>query len=338
MSSRIHLTFAVIDAFDPQGPPTRRWCPLCGADKPKDSAHRSLSLDRVTGLWKCFRCGESGKVEEKWEDAPHNRLNRARQNLRETFSLAAPAASSPDMTELADSMQAPLEKPLLERDATEQSGLEFKSVGPEPTSWDWMKAWEHSREIAGSMGEKYLHSRGLSAAAIAGARTRYCPSWSGRASVVFPIYNRSDELVAAQGRAVRGNAKRTFGPKKEGAFFAPISVEGQLFSPLDPRVPAIVLVEAPIDALSLVSCGFPALALCGTTGPSWLHIACGLRRVLLAFDADDAGEGAAEKLASQLERFGARCGRLRPDGFKDWNDALQNGHHELADWLASQIL
>jgi hypothetical protein len=84
--------------------------------------------------------------------------------------------------------------------------------------------------------------------------------------------------------------------------------------------------------------GCPALAFIGTSGPRWLHIACGLRRVILAFDADEAGDKAAAKIAALLQPYGARCERLRPDGAKDWNAMLQVlGSDGLADWLASRL-
>jgi DNA primase len=99
------------------------------------------------------------------------------------------------------------------------------------------------------------------------------------------------------------------------------------------------LVEAPIDALSLAMCGFPSLALCGTSGPSWLHLACGLRRVALAFDADEAGDAAAIAIGAQIAPFGARCQRLRPEGFKDWNEWLmERGTEELEIFLAERLL
>ena len=360
LSSRVHLTLAAIEAFDPDGPPTRRLCPLCGKDKPRDSAHRSLSLDRATGLWKCFRCGEGGKVEEKWEERSQNHaLQRARRNLRATFSLSVgtevtnitnvqqTTSDIPAITPLPDSGDLLLSAPIAQSSATEEA-LQINrnkskhgsdSIGREATTipWDWMGAWENSVGIDGTRGEKYMLGRAISVSAVSHAGIRFCSSWSGRASVVFPIYNRAGEMVAVQGRAVKGNEKRTFGPKKEGAFFAPIQIGERRFEPLEPSVPAIILVEAPIDALSLASCGFPALALCGTTGPSWLHIACGLRRVLLAFDADDAGDEAAKKLASGLERFGADCERLRPQGAKDWNELLQNSGKETFEEIVAPI-
>jgi DNA primase len=166
---------------------------------------------------------------------------------------------------------------------------------------------------------------------------------------VFPVRGRGGELVAAQGRRIEATAKGTpnaltTGPKSRGAFLAPAHIGGRKFGPLDPRGPGVIVCEAPIDALSLAACGFPALALCGingaaTTGPAWLPLVCGLKAVYLAFDADDAGDSAAGALAARLGVYGARCDRLRPEGAKDWNEALQaRGRDALSDWMAARVL
>jgi DNA primase len=119
---------------------------------------------------------------------------------------------------------------------------------------------------------------------------------------------------------------------------ASISRDGRTVGPLDSNAPAIIITEAAIDALSLAMAGCPALAFIGTSGPRWLHIACGLRRVVLAFDADEAGDKAAAKIAALLQPYGATCERLRPDGAKDWNAMLQVlGSDGLADWLAARL-
>lgn len=61
--------------------------------------------------------------------------------------------------------------------------------------------------------------------------------------------------------------------------------------------------------------------------------------MLLATDADEAGDGAAVKLGRELASFGARCQRLRPEGAKDWNELLLKwGQPALSDWLAPRVL
>jgi DNA primase len=128
-------------------------------------------------------------------------------------------------------------------------------------------------------------------------------------AVLFPIRGRNGRLVACQGRYVDGDQEprmRTGGPKSLGVFATPGARQAT----------ELAIVEAPLDALSLAACGVPALALAGTTWPDWLTQACDFRRVLLATDADAAGEAVVAKLAGALRACGARVLRLRPQGRK----------------------
>ncbi|RYG65286.1 hypothetical protein EON80_17630 [bacterium] len=316
------LSLAEIDAFDPQGPPTRKWCALCGNEKPKDAAHRSLSIDRRTGLWKCFRCNESGQAKEFWSNKTSPSRFEQRSHLRAAFDLGPPPPPVlAEPIEAADEAAKPVE-------------------AAKPAATDWLSLWEATLPLENTLGQRYLEKRAIPIEVAVLAQVRWSPNWSGNGSVIFPVRDRVGELVAAQGRAIRGSAKITKGPKKDGAFFAPVRMgSGRLCGPLDEAVPAIVLVEAPIDALSIAACGFPAMALCGTSGPEWLHLACGLRSVALAFDADEAGDAAAVATANRLWPYGAQCTRLRPEGFKDWNESLLGqGREVLNDWLAATLL
>jgi hypothetical protein len=88
---------------------------------------------------------------------------------------------------------------------------------------------------------------------------------------------------------------------------------------------------------ALRSAGVPAVALVGTSWPAWLRIKAGLRRVALAFDADEAGDRAAEKLDVELRSFGSKVERWRPEGAKDWNEALQALCEELIGRFGAQV-
>lgn len=331
-SSSIILTLADLESFDsgaPLGSRRRFCCPLCGLEKPRDAAHRSLSVETATGLWHCFRCGQGGQLREFWKvhresETSKWKRDHTRQQLQKTFRL--PTVE----TELAHPIAPPCD--------TQANSQAETLIVDKPR---WLSLWEEATPLTPQdLGWKYLVlRRALHSSVFLWAQLRYHPTWLGGA-VVFPLRGRDAQIMAIQGRSVRGNAKITFGPKKEAAFWAPIVLEplGTL-SPLDARAPAIVLVEAPIDALSLASCGIPALALCGTSGPSWLHLACGLREVVLAFDADEAGDKAAGALEERLFPFGAKCRRLIPDGFKDWNECLCGwGHEKLEAWLLRHLL
>ncbi|MDE0255558.1 MAG: toprim domain-containing protein [Rhodospirillaceae bacterium] len=91
----------------------------------------------------------------------------------------------------------------------------------------------------------------------------------------------------------------------------------------------LFIAESAIDALSAFSLadlqnpGTIFLSTCGAASrlPAWLE-AWTPQRVIRAFDADDAGDEAADRLAARDRRVG----RLRPEGEKDWNEILAARH------------
>ena len=325
-STRIALTLEEMERFDPsiaglvigQGRGEQRaLCPLCGQNKPRDAAHRCLSLNRQSGVWRCHRCGEGGKVKEMWaEPSSLPRRERARLGLAQVFN--APVVQTPVCGHPSEDGG---------------KGQVDSLAEGQSRSGAWKRELQNLRSLEETDGALYLRGRNLSVPTVGAAGTRFCSSFMGRPALVFPLRDQSGQLQGAHARYVDGRDRpkaRTLG-YKNNAFFATANA-------LDPMLPALIVTEAPLDALSLAEVGYPAVALCGTHPPRWMHRVCAFRRVLLAFDADDAGDSAAEKLGPDLEMFGARCERLRPEDFKDWNEAVQAGRDELADWLASQIL
>ena len=91
---------------------------------------------------------------------------------------------------------------------------------------------------------------------------------------------------------------------------------------------ALFVTEGIFDALSLEELGFPAVALCGAANTGRLMQALDARevkpeKVILAGDADAAGQGMNEKLREQLTARGIACAVLAlPDGCKDVNEVL----------------
>lgn len=319
-SERPVLTRADLENFDPQGHGRRWLCPLCGDGKPRDASHRSLSLDDSTGLWKCFRCGASGKLRDNWEQrafVPYK--ERARNDLKRALNLPPPRVP------LAPSPAQPKAEAAPE---TPPSGEAPPPAEPENILL----------ELAGTPGEGYLAKRGISLSTAQNAGVLFAPHWSGRPAVVFRLFDQQANEIASQGRFIDGRRNPpaiTSGPKKGGLFCTQLPAAPGWWRSL----PCLILVEAPIDALSLAEANYPALAFCGTSGPDWLHLLCGLRPVLLAFDADEAGDKAAENLIPLLRPYGAQCHRLRPEGAKDWNEMLlQLGPENLGDWLAFNAL
>ena len=327
-STEIALSLHDLGLFDPsaanlslgQGGERRCLCPLCGQGKPRDAAHRSLSLNMGSGLWRCYRCGEAGKVRDAWEERlPLPRRERARLGLSQAFALPVPPSDEPD---------APAEVAPASPEAAPEK----------PPVAQWKRDLRALQPLGGTRGVSYLHGRGLPAGIATSAGARFSPSFMGRPAVVFPLRDQAGVLRGAHARYVDGRDRpkaRTLGDKRDSLFASADA--------LSPSLPALILTEAPLDALSLAQASYPAVALCGTEPPHWIHRLCAFRHVMLAFDADDAGERAAEKLAPLLESFGAHCHRLAPDAdledAKDWNEALQIvGSDALSDWLAARVL
>jgi hypothetical protein len=177
--------------------------------------------------------------------------------------------------------------------------------------------YERCAPLAGTAAADYLAGRGIPLDVAEGAGVRSVCGKSGRPAALFPVRGEGGAIVACQARYVTAGDDqltcKSHGPINAGVF----TTAGALAAPI------VALTEAPIDALSLAACDMPALALCGAGNrPQWLRVALGRRHVLIATDADDAGDAAARDLASWL-CFGTRSTRLRPpEPCKDWNDVL----------------
>jgi hypothetical protein len=185
-------------------------------------------------------------------------------------------------------------------------------------------------KVAGTFGEYYLADRGIPLEITTAARVRYHRDWFGAPAVVFAIRDRDGDLVAAQGRylhAAPPPKTRTAGPAGKGVFATSGAFEAGL----------MILTEAPLDALSLAACGYPAIATIGTNMPEWLPWACTFKRVMVATDADQSGDAAAAKWEPALRSAGATVARLRPVGGKDWNELLARDAAALRDLLHAAV-
>jgi hypothetical protein len=276
------LTLAELESYDPRSRNSQRQqrflCPFCGDSKPRDSAHRSLSLNVQTGRWICHRCGERGLL--------HDFNTRSERWATQLSSTIRPA-----------------------------SGL-YRNTNELPeSSFDWQRAWERSVNPRGSPGANYLQQRGVPAALARLAEVRYSPRWYWRPALLFPIRDQNANLVAVSGRFIseRNTLKTiTGGAKSLGVFATPGALKSKV----------IAIAEGPMDALSLAFCHLPAVAMMGTSWPNWLSEATADKEVLIATDADIAGDEVAGRLTEVLSSDTKRLMRLRPPIGKDWNDVL----------------
>lgn len=131
-------------------------------------------------------------------------------------------------------------------------------------------------------------------------------------SIVIPVLSPSGEITEVYGRKINDNLREGTpyhlylpGPHRGVWNEAALSVH-----------PEIILCEALIDALTFWRAGYRNVtASFGIEGFTADHLAAfrrlRIKRVLIAYDRDEAGERAAEKLAPQLIAQGLECYRIQ---------------------------
>ena len=288
------LSRAELERHDPHprghGSERRFLCPFSPCRDHQGRGDQSFCANTVTGLYFCHRCGARGKLTD------YRQLDEQKRPRR-TFHRRPEASSLPKKEDIIPALQRDLGAPVAQA----------------------------------PIARAYLEGRGIPVHVAAGVT--FCPTWCkietnpGWPAVVFPLRSEEGVIVAAHGRAIRGDGKVTYGPKRQALF----ETAGAL------RADTFAIAEAPLDALSLAACGLPAVAVVGTTLPHWLRRHVLGKRILVGTDSDEAGEKAALGFAAELEPFGAKVERLCPPR-KDWNEVLSiDGAKTLTALLRSEI-
>jgi hypothetical protein len=301
-----HLSLEELECFDShpstRGKNHRYCCPLCGHDKPIDKNHQTLSLDSVSGAWHCFRCHAKGLLIEHHT----KKADKKRTPYRMTGSVTPKTAVKTTVT--------PVKTPVDPEELAKFDQLLTRCI-----------------PIKGTPAEAYLKGRGIT---MIPEQLVYHPNPLGLGSSVgFPLIGKDKVPAGHSFRTIEGKGKPPK-TKKNPRYQA----SGQVFVTLNAlNAPRVVIVEAPIDALSLATCGIPAIATIGTSFPDWLAGALGPNKVIfMGHDNDTSGELGSKAAAEKLRKLGVTPTRLRPPkGCKDWNDALQElGTERLARALS----
>jgi len=311
--TRINLSLADLEANDPRGQSrgnTRRFrCPLdvCDGATYRGPA-QPLAVDMTTGAWMCHRCGSSGLLTDYRTHRPAD--HRAR------MSRALARATRP--------------RPVVQE--------------PEPKSgtWPWAAQWDASVPLTAREAmpaAEYVMGRGIRWGPAHDAGARFHPRYGtgqsldtpdGRRwrdpgpAIVFPLTAPGSgtgtwALTGVSGRYLDGREAQGWRKVQTGGG------GGGVFATLGAaRADALVLVEGPMDALAWAQEGIPAIAV-GTALPGWLATLVLDRVVILAQDADTAGDAAADRHEPVLTGWGARVSRKRPRApFKDWAEEAQH--------------
>ncbi|MFC0139166.1 toprim domain-containing protein, partial [Erwinia mallotivora] len=172
------------------------------------------------------------------------------------------------------------------------------------------------------------HFRGCLMVPVVGWSESYDPAQRGRVLQLYGRRTMADHLV------LKGSAKHLYLPSP----LAGIWNEGALKASDE-----VILCEALIDAMTFWCAGYrnviSAFGVNGFNGFTVSHLAAlqyhGVKRVLIAFDRDEAGDRGAEAVASELHSAGIDVWRVRfPAGLDANAYVVKSGNPESALALA----
>ncbi len=268
----------------------------------------SLSIDAARGLYHCFGCGKGGDifawVQETqsldFRESIELLARRAgitltetpgeakRRGRREELVRATQEAVDFYRERLKSGADAGTARSYLRGRGYGVEVVERFDIGYSPDSWD---------ELTRHLKQKGFTDRALADAGLASrsSRGRMIDRFRGR--IMFPIFDLRGDPVGFGARLLEGDGPKYLNTSETSIYHKSRLLYGLNWAKSEVvRRNESVVVEGYTDVIALHLAGHPvAVATCGTAlGEDHLDL---LRRfserVLLAFDADEAGAGAA---------------------------------------------
>lgn len=320
----------------------RNWTGLCPFHAEKTP---SFSVREETGRYHCFGCSKSGDVFTFVQEQEHVdfvgavEALAARAGIQLTYTTTGQSKERAERKRLVEAMasavdwyhQRLLDDPAARpaRDYLRSRGLSgeiartFK-IGWAPDDWDAL-----SRRSG--IGGELLQATGL---AFRNRSQRMQDAFRGR--VLFPIFSENGEAVAIGGRILPGSddpAKYKNSPE------TPIYAKSKTLYGLNwakadiVNADQVVVCEGYTDVIGFHRAGVKrAVATCGTAFTED-HVRLLKRyasKVVLAFDADAAGQGAAERFYEWEQQYQVQVSVARLPGGLDPGDLAQQDPEALA--------
>lgn len=233
-----------------------------------------------------------------------------------------------------DVITALMERGLWDATHKRHSGIvrrDRRNLGREPDPASMLRTeaalaiWRASQDIAGSLVETYLRSRGLALSPLLGLR--FHPGLKHASGGVWPamvarvVHGETGEALAVHrtflARDGRGKApvdppKMMLGPCRGGVV--------RLGEPGD-----VLLVGEGIETClaAMQATGKPAWAALSTSGLRALDLPRAIAEVIVLADGDEPGEAAAQHCARRWQREGRSVRIARPPSGMDFNDLLK---------------
>jgi DNA primase len=341
---RIRSTVSVVDVVQQHvqlRKAGRNWVGLCPFHAEKSP---SFNVREETGRYKCFGCDASGDVFTFVQEIEHVDFVGAveqlasRAGIQLTYTSTGQSRERARRKRLVEAMDTAIEwyhHRLLDdpaarpaRDYLRSRGLTgdvartFK-LGWAPDDWDAL-----AREAG--VPADLLRDTGL---AFTNRRGKVQDAF--RARVLFPIFSENGEAVAVGGRVLPGSddpAKYKNSPEtaiytKSKTLYGLNWAKGHIVA-----ADQVIVCEGYTDVIGFHRAGLPrAVATCGTAFTEE-HVRLLKRyasRVVLAFDADAAGQGAAERFYEWEQKHQVEVSVARFPGGKDPGDLAQSDPEAL---------
>ncbi len=327
----------------------RNWVGLCPFHAEKSG---SFNVREETGRYKCFGCDKGGDVFTFIQEIEHVDFPGAVEHLAAkagiqlNYTTTGQSKERARRKQLIEAMEAAVEwyhQRLLTapdaraaRDYLRRRGLagdvarEFK-LGWAPDDWDAL-----SRGLGASADE--LQSVGL---AFRNKRNKMQDSF--RARVMFPIFSESGEALAFGGRILPGSDDPA---KYKNSSETPIYTKSKVLYGLNwakadiARNDQVVVCEGYTDVIGFHRAGVSrAVATCGTALTEE-HVRLLKRyasKVVLAFDADAAGQGAAARFYEWEQTHAVEVSVAKLPPGKDPGDLAQSDPAALARAIDSAV-
>jgi DNA primase catalytic core len=301
----------------PQGHDLVGLCPF------HDDKNPSLHVTPAKGLWRCVSCNATGNVIQFVQRFDGVSFRHAYELLKNGAAFTGAPTCQPVKKGTVPRLASPLAA-----DADDQAALRQ------------VLDYYHARLKENPAALAYLKKRGIAAEAVAAFKIGFVDRTLGlrlpqknraegaalrerlqrlglvrdtghehlRGRIVFPVIAENGEIGTVYGRAIDD------GGKHDRHLFLPGPQRG-VWNPAALRSGEVIVCEGIIDALTFWCAGFRHV----TTGysakalPEELLaalIAAKVRRVVIAYDRDKAGDEGAAAVAAQLAAYGVECVRV----------------------------
>ena len=288
----------------------RACCPIHHGDNPT-----ALAINWENGWATCWSCGDAWSI--RIGDAPPQ---------GPTLTATARPTPNPYQTRT----EVPLSRP--------QTAPKGEGAGMLGANLATAIAAAVER-LPGSPGEAYLAGRGIPLDVAQALGIGWAPTGPLAGRVIFPLRDPDGRLTSAIGRAANDHTRPKYKALPASDGYVKTLFNGGAIAQAKRSGHPVIVVEGPLDAAACVSAGLPlTVALCGKSyaHPAHFH---GLQTVILALDADEAGQAGRQALWLDLTARGIEVLVLPAaalDGTKDLAEYWQC-HRALPGQLMARV-